>query len=139
MIEKLLKFFIAKIDAQLFKTIEVKYLKSSNVQYTNKSNPEKYKTYYTYDQIWVIESYYNRIEYLVHITFVFNLPTHIRIYQCFITLCNKITELALKHCPSYSSHTVICLCRVLPFHDPFSTNFYLWLHKIFTQSVSIDT
>ena len=43
MIEKLLKFFIAKIDAQLFKAIEVKDLKSSNVQNTNKSNPEKYK------------------------------------------------------------------------------------------------
>ena len=43
MIEKLLKFFIAKIDAQLFKAIEVKDLKSSNVQNTNKSNPEKHK------------------------------------------------------------------------------------------------
>ena len=43
MIEKLLKFFIAKIDAQLFKAIEVKYLESSNVQNPNKSNPEKYK------------------------------------------------------------------------------------------------
>ena len=39
-VEKLLQLLVAKVNAQLFKSIVVKDLKASNVQYTNESNPK---------------------------------------------------------------------------------------------------
>jgi hypothetical protein len=36
MVEKLLKFFVSVIDAQLFKSVEVENLETSNIQNTNK-------------------------------------------------------------------------------------------------------
>ena len=40
MVEKLLKFFIAEIDAKLFKTIELKDFETGNIQYSDEANPE---------------------------------------------------------------------------------------------------
>ena len=39
MIEKLLKFFVAKVYAHLLEAVEVKDLKSGNVQNSNERNP----------------------------------------------------------------------------------------------------
>ena len=40
MIEKLLQFLVAKIDAQLFEAIEVKDFEACNVQHSNEANPK---------------------------------------------------------------------------------------------------
>ena len=40
MIEKLLQFLVAKIDAQLFEAIEVKNFEACNVQHSDEANPE---------------------------------------------------------------------------------------------------
>ena len=53
MIEKLLQFLVAKIDAQLFEAIEVKDFEACNVQHSDETNP-KMKIIFEV-QLWTIE------------------------------------------------------------------------------------
>ena len=40
MVKKLLKFFVAKVDAHLLEAVEVEDLESGNVQHTDERNPK---------------------------------------------------------------------------------------------------
>ena len=45
MIEELLELLVAKVDAKLLESIEVKYLEASNIQDTNECDPKKHKSF----------------------------------------------------------------------------------------------
>lgn len=45
MIEKLLQFFVAKVDAHLLEPVEVEDLEAGNVQHSDEGDPENTKTF----------------------------------------------------------------------------------------------